>query len=99
MGRNMVVTSIELSYFDFWRQAGLFSLIGFLFCVFYPLKKLCRRENYWLIFGSVGYLIIAGTNPLLFSTTAYLLYIVIYSEYYFAKERKASEVLNSNVRV
>ena len=82
-GTNSIQSVVELSYWDLWRQIGLFGLLGFMFFLFYPLIKM--RKKYWLFWGSVGYLVIAYTNPLLFSTTAYILYILIYSEYYKMK--------------
>lgn len=74
---NEIRSSVEWSYLDLWRQMGIFFFVMFLFFILTPFfhkKKLDRYKIY--AYGT--YLMIAGTNPLLFNSTAYLFYIFVY---------------------
>ena len=76
-GSNSYVSSIEWSYIDLWRQMGFLFFFLFLIFIFFPLF-------YWYEVGKykkyayVAYLCIAATNPLLFSSTSYLVFIYMY---------------------
>lgn len=76
-GTFSYVSSIEWSYIDLWRQMGF--LFFFLFLVFISLPLFYRYEvgNYKK-FAYITYLCIAATNPLLFSSTSYLVFIYMY---------------------
>ena len=73
LGREQYVTHSELTYFDIIRTYGL--LLGgvFLFLVFLPTFFLLKRDiklstKHFLI-AYLCYVILAGTNPLLISST------------------------------
>lgn len=76
-GRDAYVSSIEWSYIDLWRQMGF--LFFFLFLVFITLPLFYKHEvgNYKK-YAYITYLCIAATNPLLFSSTSYLVFIYMY---------------------
>ena len=74
-GRMEMVNSAEYAYLDLIRQVGVMFFLLFMIFVLYPLNQniaLNRKVIY------IGYLAIAFTNPLLFSSTAFLAYIYMY---------------------
>lgn len=83
-GVSDYVDSIELSYLDLLRQMGLGFFTLFLIFIVYPffIKKIGMYKKY----AFICYLLIASTNPLLFSSTAYIAYIYMYT--YSEKEDK-----------
>lgn len=76
-GTSSYVSSIEWSYIDLWRQMGF--LFFFLFLVFISIPLFYRYEtgNYKK-YAYITYLCVAATNPLLFSSTSYLVFIYMY---------------------
>ena len=76
-GSDSYVSSIEWSYIDLWRQMGF--LFFFLFLVFISIPLFYRYEtgNYKK-YAYITYLCVAATNPLLFSSTSYLVFIYMY---------------------
>ena len=82
-GRMAYVSSSEISYLDLLRKMGLICFIPFAYFVLKPFKF---KINLYLKVVYMGYLIIALTNPLLFSTTAFVMYIYLYSEEYKINE-------------
>ena len=69
-GVNAYSTIVELSYWNLLRQVGLFLFLPMLFTFIYPVIKLVKYKNYIPnALAYLGYLIIAYTNPLLYSTT------------------------------
>lgn len=78
-GINSLTQNIELSYWNLLRQVGLFLFIPMMFMFLYPVFKLIRKKtNYALVLGYVLYLIIAYTNPLLYSSTGMLYVLFMY---------------------
>ena len=72
---------IELSFIDILRQIGLIGMIPFLYFIFYPIKAIYQQEK-WTALAYVLYIISAATNPLLYSSTAYIVYVYAYLFYY-----------------
>lgn len=96
------VNTIELPYLDLLRQMGLLLLLFFLYFTFLPVLKL--KYNRPLQFAYISYLLIAATNPLLFSSTAFLVYIYIYMELInhkenvkSIKENRSKELVNESI--
>lgn len=80
-GINSLTSSIEWSYVDLFRQMGIFFFMIFMFFVLAPfvfIKKIAIYKKY----SYITYLFIAATNPLLFSSTSYLVFIYMYINYY-----------------
>lgn len=73
---------IELSFIDILRQIGLIGMIPFLYFIFFPVKSIALKSE-WTAFAYILYIIIAATNPLLYSSTAYVVYIYAYLYYYY----------------
>ena len=73
-----VVNIVEVSYFDYLRQVGVVSFMFFLMFLIFPIIKIIRKQIWWLLFGYLWYLLIAATNPLLVSSTSFLVYILVY---------------------
>lgn len=72
----------EYAYFDLFRQIGFFNFTLFMYFLVKPIKVMfIRKENTWIGIAYIGYLAIAFTNPLLFSSTPFALYILIYLKY------------------
>lgn len=68
--------SIEIPYIDLIRQVGIINFSVYMIFIIYPiiLKKTSSYKKYLY----VGYLLIASTNPLLISSTGYLIYTYMY---------------------
>ncbi len=78
LGTHSYLWNIELSYWNLLRQIGLIPFIFVMAMFVYPIICLFRNKNNGaLIMGYIGYLVIAYTNPLLYSSTglAVLLYM------------------------
>lgn len=78
-GRMEYRSSSEISYLDLLRKIGLIGFIPFLWFILKPFSfniSISKKVMY------ICYLLICLTNPLLFSSTAYLLYVYLYSIHY-----------------
>jgi len=83
-GTNSFQAQTELTYFDLIRFFGIPLTCMFIFLVIYPLiylykNKMINKRNKYSIIAFSTYLFIAGTNPLLISSTGMLILIVMYS--------------------
>lgn len=82
-GFNKFSYETEWTYIELIRNYGLLSLM-ILFVVLYPLVVMfrnIRREDsvFVMVLSYIVYLIIAGTNPLLLSSTGMLVVLTMYS--------------------
>lgn len=77
-GRDSIGYTSELSYFEMIRCVGLIFAIPFFIFVLKPIFSKKVKSDYKLSF--ICYLIIAGTNPLLFSSTAMIIYMFLYED-------------------
>ncbi len=76
MGRMAYSAASEISYFDLLRKIGLIWFVPFLFFIIRPFFW---KIGIHLKAAYMGYLLAATTNPLLYSSTAYVLYIYLYT--------------------
>lgn len=83
-GRNTYVTDFELAYFSLFAKIGLFWFGIFMIFLCVPFFKKIKMD-YKVMY--LGYLAIAFTNPLLYSSTAFLLYIYMYNMIFENKVR------------
>jgi len=74
-GRAREISGVELSYFDLLRQIGIIMFIPLMNFIFKPLWN--KKIDMSFKISYLGYLAIAFTNPLLFTSTAYLAYTLI----------------------
>ena len=82
IGRMEYTTSSEIAYLDLIRKIGLILFVPFMIFVLKPFKfKIPIHDK----LAYAGYLVVCFTNPLIFSSTAYVLYILLYSKYYKRK--------------
>lgn len=73
----------EVALFDLWRKNGLLGVAMFLYFILKPVRSIWNNnQTKGTIFIYIAYLFVAMTNPLLFSSTAYIMYIYIYIIYY-----------------
>lgn len=82
-GVHSMVSSIEWSFLDLWRQMGIVFFSLYLILVFIPIFK-SKLTTYKRI-AYLTYLFIAATNPLLFSSTFYLAIFIVYDDFYPGK--------------
>lgn len=75
---DMETKLIELSYFDYFRQVGVIGFAIFLLFLLKPFKAYYKTDL-WVVIAYSGYLLVAATNPLLVSSTAFMGYLVIFS--------------------
>ena len=83
-GVHAMVSSIEWSFLDLWRQMGLVFFSLYLVFILIPVFK--RSITPYKRFAYLTYLFIAATNPLLFNSTFYLAIFIIYDDFYPRKE-------------
>ncbi len=81
-GRNKYMSGVELSYINLLRQIGIILFIPFIVFVALPLFS---RINKQTKVAYIGYMLIAWTNPLLFTSTAFLVYAYVYWLMYQSK--------------
>lgn len=79
-GRNILTYDSEIAYLDLLRKIGFPLFLIFMIFVLMPFKS--KKIPLLVKFSYFGYLLICFTNPLLFSSTAYILYIFLYVEFY-----------------
>lgn len=77
-GADAFVTTLEISYWDLLRQLGLIGFLPFMFFLFYPLLRLWDTNYRWLSIAYFGFLLISYTNPFLYGSTGYCIYIYVY---------------------
>lgn len=83
-GSGAELSQTELTYFDLVRWFGIPLAIGLFFLLLYPViylvqNKRITKNNLYLIVAYLAYLFIAGTNPLLVSSTGMLVILTMYS--------------------
>lgn len=102
IGFKESVTQTEWTYIELLRTCGLYSLLTFAL-LFYPIKKmkdiLQKNVTLGVLLAYVMFILIAGTNPLLISSTGMVVLLMVYS--YLAKterEQMASLTLSNPTR-
>lgn len=74
-----MVNTVEMTYFDYFRQVGAILFVLFIMFIACPVYYLIKFKIHWLSVAYILYLIVAGTNPLLVNSTAFMVYILVYS--------------------
>lgn len=96
-GFNYYSLRTEWTYLELIRNYGVMSLLIYyvLLRPFFSLAKYVNKDESVIVFilSYIIYLIVAGTNPLLFSSTGMLVVITMYS-YVGQVKRRAVEALN-----
>lgn len=91
IGFHRYTALTEWTYFELLRNYGIFAIVP-LGVVLYPLGTFFRHRKDNYTFGIMGayisYLLVAGTNPLLFSSTGMLVLWSAYSYRYFILEKE-----------
>lgn len=81
-GFHRLTLTTEWTYLELLRQYGIFCIL-ILLTMLYPLAALWRHREQSFVVGVMGayvaYLLIAGTNPLLVSSTGMQILLVAYS--------------------
>ena len=78
-GTNSYLSSVELSYWNLLRQLGIILFAVMMVMYLYPALKLLRaRKCYSQVLAYCVYLIIAYTNPLLYSSTGMIIMLYMY---------------------
>lgn len=71
------VSSFEFSFFDLFRQLGFIFFTFFMVFLAFPFLKMKSLSKYYLC-AFISYLVIAFTNPLLYSSTGFIMYVYVY---------------------
>ena len=96
LGRSAFETTAEMSFIELVRQIGIIYTTLFLFGILYPLKG---HYSILIKLTFIGYLLIAATNPLLYSTTASIVYIYMYLNFFESEEdRMLPQFKQSNIK-
>lgn len=91
LGRMAYTYASEIAYLDLLRKIGLIWFITFIIFLMNPIRW---HMGIHMKIAYLGYLLICFTNPLLFSSTAYVLYIYVYYRNEINKEKEISEQNN-----
>ncbi len=82
-GFHRLTLTTEWTYLELLRQYGLIFSIPLLFTLLYPMYGFWKRRKDIFCFGALGtylaYFLIAGTNPLLVSSTGIIVVLCAYS--------------------
>lgn len=76
-GVSAWISSFEFSFLDLFRQLGFIFFAIFMVFLIYPFLKMKSLTRYYLC-AFITYLIIAFTNPLLYSSTGFIMYVYVY---------------------
>ena len=87
-GTNTYLSNIELSYWNLLRQVGLVAFLFFIAVLVVPVIGLSKRSagNHYIL-AYLCYLVIAYTNPFLYSSTGFTVILFLYW-YCFCEVRK-----------
>ena len=85
--RQMYVNVVEVSYFDYFRQVGIYGFAILMYFLYIPIKKLLKSDM-WIIIAYIGYLGISFTNPLLVTSTSFIMYVLIFSGELSSEQKK-----------
>jgi len=100
---NNCIKTSELSYFELLRIWGIPMSLLFIFFLIYPIIHFFKNYSQYFAYRYIpiaylAYLLIAGTNPLLLSSTGMIVIVYVYSilviqsnDFKIAKIRKAYE--------
>ncbi len=100
--RNFVPQS-ELTYIDLVRMFGIPLGLIFILFTFYPVFSLLqlmkrRKEVFYSLISYTAYLFIAGTNPLLISSTGMLAILSVFSTINYANSSFSKPLVSSRVQ-
>lgn len=87
------INAVELSYWDLFRQVGLLGFVFFVCFLLYPISRL--KSNKGLLITYIVYLVIAYSNPLLYTSTPYVLYIILYQYILYESQSLQKELVES----
>lgn len=76
-GRQALVNNVELSYWNLFRQIGLIPFLALMGAYIYPLFRLKPGMRLMTV-GYLAYLVVAYTNPLLYSSTGVMAVLFMY---------------------
>ena len=75
---NSYTVLVELSYWNLLRQLGLFLFVLAMYMFLKPLFSVAKNKNTRVLsFGYISYLIVAYTNPLLYSSTGFCALLIM----------------------
>jgi hypothetical protein len=101
-GFNKMTSITEWTYLELFRSYGVMSLIIFGVLV-WPLKTLWKyranEQHFGIMYSYVLYLMIAGTNPLLISSTGMIVIVAIYSYAQILKDKSSEGVELSQITI
>ncbi len=81
-GRASMVVTSELSYMEMLRTIGIFGMILFLAFLIYPVKRIFLSDKRWLLLPYGAMLAASLTDPFLYTSTSFVMYVVVYYIFY-----------------
>ncbi len=75
--RGYEMYTYEMSYVDFIRQTGIVGMSVFVTFIVLIIISIIRHKNFWILIVLLCYLAVASTNPLLITSTAFMLYLFV----------------------
>lgn len=81
-GNGRMLSTSELSYWEFFRQVGLFGFIPVIFFLIHPIKKLLfSKQFFWVFVSYTLYLCKSYVDPFLFTSTGFIFLSLVYYNY------------------
>ena len=74
--RGHYMQTFELSFIDYLRQVGIVGLMLFFIFIGLIVKKLLKNKEIWLLIALLGFIAVAFTNPLLVTSTSFMVYLL-----------------------
>lgn len=81
IGRGFMVDGEEIAYLEFLRLYGSLGFVFLLSFLMIPIKKIFFSEYRWVLLPYFSFLIISAVDPFLFTSTSFVIYVIVYDIY------------------
>lgn len=86
LGFNKITNVTELTYFELIRIWGIPITLFFLYILIFPIvQEIKSKKISHLFIAYIAYLFVAGTNPLLLSSTGMIVLVYVFSQMFIIK--------------
>jgi len=81
LGRRAYLYGEEIAYVEFLRCYGLIACSILAIFLILPIKKIFKSDYKWVLLPYFAFLINSTVDPFLFTSTSFLMYLVVYDIY------------------
>lgn len=75
--RGQMMQTYEFSFIDYLRQTGVIGISVLIIFLGLLIKKIINKKELWLLIALLCYLGVAFTNPLLVTSTSFMVYLFV----------------------